>query len=75
MPLSNDQLLSSVMYHEDRAHYQGFLKAHGAKECSYDRIITEYTQDVYGDALLTLTALMVELVLVRRNSKIGAASQ
>jgi hypothetical protein len=34
----------------------------------------EYKQDVHRDMLLTLTALMVEKIPVRRNSKIGAAS-
>jgi len=33
----------------------------------------EYKQDVHRDMLLTLTALMVDMVSVRRNSKIGAA--
>jgi len=31
----------------------GVLKSTGAKECSYDRIITEYTQDVTGYGLDT----------------------
>jgi hypothetical protein len=34
----------------------------------------EYKQDVYRDMLLTLTALMVEMIPVRRISKIGPVS-